>query len=501
MIYGPINLSGATDADLYFNYWLLTEANYDFFTWGASVNGTNFYGWRTSGNSGGWRQKMFDLANVPGLGNISGRSQVWLAFIFDSDFSVNNKGVFVDGIRLYKYTPSGTTSCPGQYKAEYFSNRTLSGTPTFTRCEGWPISRNWGTGGPGNGVPNDNFSVRWTGTANMAAGTYTFLAAADDGIRVWFDNSLIIDQWRDQGPTAYRVNRTVGAGSHTIRVEYYEYGGGALAEFGWSPANVNGVPGILYGTQDGFHVWIVDMWSSNLSFETVMAGDVTSGQSTRVEYVDEMAGRSPYASRNPVLVFNADYFGEGHHGAEGFTMKNGVRIPNAGTGNGEEWRRSSLSVSQYKGLRIGRQTECSGPPDNACSTWTPTAWYYYNTVGGGPLFIDGGQRIGGSGSTLPCTNEFPPERQQNWYCTSSIRWTAAGVTNNGRYMIVVASNGTRTMDQAAAVLIAKGANLSGLAKAIKFDGGASTQVWYKPNGLIVPGGRRVTNAMMIFSSQ
>lgn len=82
------------------------------------------------------------------------------------------------------------------------------------------------------------------------------------------------------------------------------------------------------------------------------------------------------------------------------------------------------------------------------------------------------------------------------YCTGSSKWTAAGVSSDGHYLIVVVPGVDRTMDQAAAVLIAEGAS-----RAIKFDGGGSTQVWYKPNGTLVAGGRRVTNALMVFSSQ
>lgn len=127
--------------------------------------------------------------------------------------------------------------CTNQYRGEYYNNRTLSGSPTFVRCEGWPINYDWGTGGPGNGVGNDNFSVRWTGRAHINSGTYAFIARADDGIRVWVGGSLIIDAWRDQAPTEYRVTRYINDGDYDIKVEYYENGGGAVAQFRWEQAN------------------------------------------------------------------------------------------------------------------------------------------------------------------------------------------------------------------------------------------------------------------------
>jgi len=128
---------------------------------------------------------------------------------------------------------SGPPNCPGRYAVEYFNNRSLSGAHAYATCEGWPINHDWGGGSPGHGVHNDNFSARWTGRAHIDAGNYTFIARADDGIRVWIDNQIIIDAWRDQPPTTYRVTRYINGGDHNIKVEYYEHGGGAVAQFRW----------------------------------------------------------------------------------------------------------------------------------------------------------------------------------------------------------------------------------------------------------------------------
>ena len=124
-------------------------------------------------------------------------------------------------------------TCPkGQYRAEYFDNQTLSGNPIFTRCEA-SINHDWSTGGPGNGVPNDNFSARWTGRFSFSAGTYTFVARTDDGMRLWADGNLLIDAWWDQAPTEHRATRSLSAGEHEVKVEYYENGGLAVAQIAW----------------------------------------------------------------------------------------------------------------------------------------------------------------------------------------------------------------------------------------------------------------------------
>ena len=129
------------------------------------------------------------------------------------------------------------SSCPtGQYLASYYANRTLTGTPATVRCE-TTINNNWGSGSPpGTGVGPNNFSVRWVGTRSFATTrSYTFTATADDGVRVYLDGTLVINQWKDQSPTTYTASRQVTAGNHEVRMEYYENGGGAVARLTISP--------------------------------------------------------------------------------------------------------------------------------------------------------------------------------------------------------------------------------------------------------------------------
>ena len=131
----------------------------------------------------------------------------------------------------------------GQYLAEYFNNQALSGTPTFQQCEPAPLDKNWPAGtGPGGGVGTDNFSVRWTGTFGFPAGTQTFSATTDDGVRVWVDGALLIDQWRDQGTATFTAQKDLPAGDHQVKVEYYEGGGDAVAKLAWQGSGTTNRP-------------------------------------------------------------------------------------------------------------------------------------------------------------------------------------------------------------------------------------------------------------------
>jgi len=122
----------------------------------------------------------------------------------------------------------------GEYCTEIYNNKNLSGNPTVRVANsGTTIEKNFGSGGPGYALANDNFSYRFIGKFNFLADTYVFDTTADDGVRVFVDNMTIpvIDKWQDQGPTQYKFNTPLTAGEHTIKVEFYENGGGALLKF------------------------------------------------------------------------------------------------------------------------------------------------------------------------------------------------------------------------------------------------------------------------------
>lgn len=134
-------------------------------------------------------------------------------------------------------TPTPTPTPASGYTGQYYSNKTLSGSPTLTRNDA-TINFDWGSGRPDPLLPIDNFSVRWTRTINFTAGSYQFSMTGDDGVRLKIDGVTVIDKWIDQGPTTYTTTQQLTAGNHTIVMEYYESGGGAVAKLSYSAATV-----------------------------------------------------------------------------------------------------------------------------------------------------------------------------------------------------------------------------------------------------------------------
>ena len=128
-------------------------------------------------------------------------------------------------------TPPPPTSFYG-WKAEYFANRDLTGAPALVQ-DVPEVNFNWGGGGP-PGLPADNFSARFTRTINFNPGTYRFRARSDDGVRVFIDNQIAIDQWYiGSANTEFTADRSM-YGNQTVRIEYFEADGNAELYFSFT---------------------------------------------------------------------------------------------------------------------------------------------------------------------------------------------------------------------------------------------------------------------------
>jgi beta-glucosidase len=137
------------------------------------------------------------------------------------------------------YLPHDTTGKHGLL-GEYFTNAELSGEPALRRIDS-TIDFRWGSGSPAAGIGVDFFSVRWTGKIRPAeSGLYELTAATDDGVRLYINDKLVIDNWTNHGVESKSVRYEMAAGaSYDIRMEYYEYAGDAVALLGWTKPGQN----------------------------------------------------------------------------------------------------------------------------------------------------------------------------------------------------------------------------------------------------------------------
>ncbi|WP_410603193.1 PA14 domain-containing protein [Amycolatopsis sp. lyj-90] len=134
----------------------------------------------------------------------------------------------------------------------WYENDQLSGTPkvhtTGLGTADGAFVKNWNSAAPTAGVPADHFALRATGDIVFpAAGEYTLRVLADDGVRVWVDDQIVIDDWINTTPKWRQgVVRSDSPGqAKRIRVDYYEFDLTAQLELHWTtPAGVQqSVPG------------------------------------------------------------------------------------------------------------------------------------------------------------------------------------------------------------------------------------------------------------------
>ena len=102
------------------------------------------------------------------------------------------------------------------------------------------VNNQWGDGSPDPLIQADHFSAQWSGQV-MAKYTdmYTFKTFSDDGIRVWVNGQMVVDNMTDHGPTwdgNTPISLTAGQ-LYTIHVAYYENSGGATAQLFWEGQN------------------------------------------------------------------------------------------------------------------------------------------------------------------------------------------------------------------------------------------------------------------------
>jgi len=114
-IAGPFDLSSATSGTLSFDVWLSNETQEDFFMWMASFDGSNFSGLQTSDTTSGFSTVSQDLTDWGSAGNVTGHSQVWIAFVYQSNERNRYEGAYVDNVSLTADSGGGGGGNCGTY--------------------------------------------------------------------------------------------------------------------------------------------------------------------------------------------------------------------------------------------------------------------------------------------------------------------------------------------------------------------------------------------------
>jgi hypothetical protein len=140
-------------------------------------------------------------------------------------------------------------------QAEYYRTINFTGVP-YRRTDS-KIEFNWEKGVPNIPIappyttpfPGEKFSVRWIGRVKApATGAFVFTTTTDDGVRLWLNDSLLINDWKDHGAKATPVTVNLVAGEfYKIKVEYYENKGHSNGKLEWAyPGQVKHIIPTIY---------------------------------------------------------------------------------------------------------------------------------------------------------------------------------------------------------------------------------------------------------------
>ncbi len=82
-------------------------------------------------------------------------------------------------------------------------------------------------------VDANGFSVRFTSTQTFSSGTYEFQITANDGIRLYIDGVLVLDDFTTNDLSTYTLSQSITAGDHSLTVEFFNDDGDANLDVQW----------------------------------------------------------------------------------------------------------------------------------------------------------------------------------------------------------------------------------------------------------------------------
>lgn len=132
-----------------------------------------------------------------------------------------------------------TNGMAGGLNGSYYSGINFN-TYLFSRFDP-QINFNWDSAPPTNTMSLTNYSVEWDGFIQAEqAGIYRISATTDDGLRLWIDGVQYVNDWTSHASKTYIETFNWSSNSmHSIKYQYYQNTGGAVAQLGWVTPGFN----------------------------------------------------------------------------------------------------------------------------------------------------------------------------------------------------------------------------------------------------------------------
>jgi hypothetical protein len=465
--------------DYYVNYRVASSPGGGGF--GVEIDGTRVDTIGPIGGTGGWQTWTTTSSSnawhpMPVVSIGAGSHEVKLAWD-GGDVNVNwielttdPFGVFFPELPLAFTPPQGSTGTWGVREVTNAGgvgnlsetvqrlNEDADGTNPGTRADYQaPVINIWDSGGEGHVEPSDPYGVVTNGDVaageveNIAmvmsgkiavptAGTYTFDVNSDDGFQLSIDGSIVMEFNAGKGVSDVLGKADLTAGTHDIRVLYWEGGGGAAVEvhaaqgdkdaydddfrlIGHKSIGSYGVPGIFVasvtvGSEPNGPDQIVNLAQAEAA---LAAGPNQEGEYTVVNFSDPEGGNDgdfpggvPFPNDTPaddedfgVMVTAALDIPEDGTYELGFNSDDGAKMRILG----QDW--SSILPGSHSGAVI--DGEWLTTDELTGTSWTAgeidlTAGFYkleaimFERGGGAGLEIFGRNSVGGAYELLTSTS-------------------------------------------------------------------------------------------------
>ena len=192
----------------------------------------------TTGGGSGFVTPYSTVSPYEGLANVMGKDHVILL----------SDDILYEDILPSVYTSAGSEACEAMvsetgapelsakkvqgFTAEYYIGKKLEGD-VFRTCTETDPTHYWSYGHPFDGMPDDGFSVRWTGVYKArTSGTVRVKMAGDDGYRLFVNGERLGGDWGNHSLTTRSVFFEVEAGkSYDLQFEFYDNAGEATVVF------------------------------------------------------------------------------------------------------------------------------------------------------------------------------------------------------------------------------------------------------------------------------
>jgi len=123
-------------------------------------------------------------------------------------------------------------------KGEYFAKKDL--TNLVLRRIDVTIDFNWKKQSPDPTLPKNNFSVEWNGYfLAPETGSFTFFTKSDDGVRLFIDEKIIIENWTNHGKTVDSGTISLEKGTYyPLKLQYYDNEGSSIIQLSFKTPNI-----------------------------------------------------------------------------------------------------------------------------------------------------------------------------------------------------------------------------------------------------------------------